>query len=198
MAEIMKNASTQIISGLAREKAINHILNVLDYDNSLCQFIKSHTDFSVGRVFSVVPTDVEIENIVDFSWGFGKGSDNLLPARILKTLKLKTGAFAVIDDVMGEPKNGEGQGACLANNNEVYHWIFEPEATELNLRDLIRETGVSWHFLCVIFEPDKNIDIKDCIARSRYDEFKNVVEVVIGAYDGEGYIHWSPEYIEST
>ncbi len=188
----MKNTSFQIISGLTREKAINHILNVLDYDNSLCQFVKSYADFSIGKLCSVIPTNVEIENIVEFSWGFGKGSDNLLPGRILKTLKSNTGTFAVFDDVMGEPKNGARQGACLTNNNEVYHWISGTEATELNLKNLIRETGVSWHFLCVIFESDKNIDIKDCITRSKYDEFKNVLEVVVGAFDGEGYIHWSP------
>jgi len=80
---------------LTREKVINHILNVLDYDNSLCQFVKSYADFSIGKLCSVIPTNVEIENIVEFSWGFGKGSDNLLPGRILKTLKSNTGTFAV-------------------------------------------------------------------------------------------------------
>ena len=59
----MKNQSIQLISGLAREKAVNHILSVLDYDNFLCQCVKLYTDFSIGSVFSVFPLNINIENI---------------------------------------------------------------------------------------------------------------------------------------
>jgi hypothetical protein len=193
MAEIMKKSSVQLISGLVREKAIKHILNVLDFDNALCQFVKSRINFNVGTVFSVIPSDSNAEDIADFSWGFGKGSDNLLSDRILRTLKLNAETVAVFDDVMGSAENVASYGSCLANNNEVYHWIIDTEATDLKLKDLIRATGVSWHFLCVVFELNKSIDIKDCIANSRYDLFGNILEVVIGAFDGEGYIHWLPQ-----
>jgi len=192
MAEIMKNSSVQSILGLAREKAIKHILNVLYIDNSLCQFVKTQVDLSVGGVFSVVPADLNVENVVDFSWGFGKGSDNSLPDRILRALKLNSPSIAMFDDVMGSAENVAGHGSCLTNNDEVYHWVVDTEATELKLRDLIRGTGVSWHFLCVVFELENSIDIKDCVMNSKYDSFKNILEVVVGAYDGEGYIHWSP------
>jgi hypothetical protein len=191
----MKNPSVQLISGLAREKAVNHILNVLDYDNFLCQCVKSHIDFSFGSVFSAFPANIDINNIVDFSWGYGKGSDSFLATRIFETLKSNAGAIVVFDDVMGEPENRNVQSSCLVNDNDVYHWICEADATELNLSHLIMATGVSWHFLCVVFQPEENIDIKNCILESKYNAFKNVVEVVVGAFDGEGYIHWSPNYI---
>ena len=194
MAEIMKNSSVQLISGMAREKAIKHILHVLDFDNSLCQFVKSKVDFSVGSVFSVVPLDSNVEDIIDFSWGFGKGSDHLLPDRIMRTLKLNAEAVAVFDDVMGGAENVSNHSSYLTNN-EVYHWITGIDASELKLKDLIGETGVSWHFLCVIFELDKAIDIKDNISNSKYELFKNILELVVGAYDGEGYIHWSPRVV---
>lgn len=196
MAEIMKNSSVQLISGLAKEKAIEHILNVLDFDNSLCQFVKSQIDLSIGSIFSVVPTDLNIEDIADFSWGFGKGSDRLLPDRILNTLKLNADAVAVFDDVMGSAENVSSHGSCITNNDEIYHWIIGSDASELKLKDLIGETGVSWHFLCVIFELDKAIDIKNSITNSKYELFKNILELVVGAYDGEGYIHWSPNIVE--
>jgi hypothetical protein len=189
---MMKNQSIQIILGLAREKAVNHILGVLDYDNFLCQRVKLHTDFSMGSIFTVLPPNTNIDNIVDFSWGYGKKHDKFLPSRILKTLKSNTSYFAVFDDVMGELENGEISGSCLVNGDEVYHWICEEKATESKLNNLIMETGVSWHFLCVVFELDKNIDIKDCILLSKYNVFRNIVEVVVGAFDGEGYIHWIP------
>lgn len=197
MAEIMKNSSAQLVSGLAKEKAIKHILNVLDFDNSLCRFVKAQVDLSVGSIFSVVPIDLSVEDIVDFSWGFGKGSDRLLPDRILRTLKLNTGAVAVFDDVMGSVENVSSYGSCLTNNNEVYHWIIDTDVSELKLKELIGETGVSWHFLCVVFELDKSFDIKDSITNSKYELFKNILELVVGAYDGEGYIHWSPNVVES-
>jgi len=197
MAEVMENSSVQLILGMAREKAVKHILRVLDFDNSLCQFVKSQVDLSVGSVFSVVPSDLNAEDIADFSWGFGKGSDNSLSDRILRTLKLNAASIAIFDDVMGSAENVAGHDSCLANNDEVYHWVFDTEAAELKLRDLIRETGVSWHFLCVVFESDKSIDIKDCVTNSKYDLFKNILEVV-GAYDGEGYIHWSPNNVEGV
>jgi hypothetical protein len=198
MAEMIKHPSFEIISGLTREKAVNHILNMLDYDNFLCQCIKSYVDFSKGSIFSAFPSNIDVGNIVDFSWGYGKGSDKSLPASILKTLKLYPGSVVVFDDVMAESVNEDIQGSCLTNDNEVYHWICEAEANELNVANLVMETGVSWHFLCVIFELDKNFDVKDCIIQSRCDAFKNVIEVVVGAFDGEGYIHWSPNYIESS
>lgn len=198
MVEIMTNPTVQLISGLAREKAINHILNVLNYDSFLCRCVKLHSDFSIGSVFSVFPSSLDIDNISDFSWGYGEGSDKSLATRILRTLKSSKRAFALFDDVMGEPEDGRDQYSCVLNDNEVYHWTFGPEATELNLKDLIMATGVSWHFLCVIFELDENIDIRDCISLSNSDAFKNMIEVVVGAFDGEGYIHWSPNHIQSV
>lgn len=191
MAKMMKKASVQFMSGSAKEKAIKHVLNVLDFDNSLCKFLKYHIDFNIGSVFSVVPTDLNTDDIVDFSWGFGKGSDNSLPDRILCTLELNDRSVAVFDDVMGSAENVLNHGSSLSSNNELYHWVIDTNATELKLKDLIRETGVSWHFLCVVFEYDKSIDISDCIANSKYDLFKRTLEVVVGAFDGEGYIHWT-------
>jgi hypothetical protein len=198
MAEMIKHPSVEIISGLARERAVNHILNVLDYDNFLCQCIKSYVDFRSGKVFAVSPPNIDLDNIVDFSWGYGRGTDNSLPARILKTIKLYPRSVVVFDDVMAESVNEDIQGSCIASDNEVYHWIRATEANELNVANLVMQTAVSWHFLCVVFIPDSNIDVKDCIIQSRCDAFKSVIEVVVGAFDGEGYIHWSPNYIGST
>lgn len=137
MAEIIESSAIEIISGLAREKAVKHILNVVDYDNFLCQCIKLHMDFRIGRVFYVLPPKIDIESIVDFSWGYGKGSDNSLPTRILNALKVHPGSVAVFDDVMAEPEKEVIQSSCIANDNEVYHWICETEATELNVAKLV-------------------------------------------------------------
>ena len=66
--------------------------------------------------------------------------------------------------------------------------------TESEISEIIWATAVSWHFVCVVVEKAKIID-----ERGSFDKFlddglvEGVKEIVVGAFDGEGFVHWQPE-----
>lgn len=196
MAEIVKSLRPDFILGSQRTKAIEHILNVVVYDNFMCQCIRTHVNFESGYLSFTLPHDVTIEKIADLSMGYGKGSDNTLPEKIIGTLKSHPGSVAIFDDVMAEPGDSFLHGLYVENNNEIYHYIPEAGAAALNVRRLVVETAVSWHFLCVIVKMGKNISLIDCITHAHCEALiTSVVEIIVGAFDGEGYIHWHPHHI---
>jgi hypothetical protein len=191
MAKIMDLPEVKLISGRPRERAIEHILNVLDYDNFICRCIKERVNLETGSIFSVLPPGIDVESINDFAQGYGRGTDYSLPTRVIQTLKAHPKAVAIFDDVMTDVDDSLSQDFVISNTGEIYRIINSENSTRDGIEKLITETGVSWHFLCAIVEPDKNIDVKDSINQSNCETLRNILEIVVGAFDGEGYIHWS-------
>lgn len=179
-----------IVKGIARERLLAHVANVLEYGNFLCEYVKAHVDFATGNFYSNDPAGRPVDTIESFSRGGGAGHDNSIARRLLTSLTLNPNRVLVMDDVMGDVSSTER--SSVVNDGQIYHWISGESATEQEVGRLVWATGVSWHFLAVIFSGRPNIDIGGCIAKGECVELGCVVEVVIGAYDGEGFIHWIP------
>lgn len=182
--------SVYVIDGMARGKAVAHVLDVLSYAHFLSDYVRARADFRRGTFSTVDPAGRCPDQVENLAWGAGAGCDNEIGQRLLKSLVSSPGRFLVIDDVMGDPSDTTVSSSV--NDGEIFHWIDGGNATELELTRLVWATGVSWHFLGVIFSGDAK-DIPQCIAAGRCAELGDIVEVIVGAYDGEGFIHWLPD-----
>lgn len=180
-----------IIVGPARNRALTHVINVLAYGNFLCECVRTQADFRSGSFLSVDPANRHFDQIENFAWGSGAGHDNDIARRLLNSLTSTSNRFMVIDDVMGDISS-VGVSSAI-NNGQIYHWIAGANATDEGLNNLVWATGVSWHFLGVIFSGGTITDVSQRIVGGRCVELGDVVEVIVGAYDGEGFIHWRPD-----
>jgi hypothetical protein len=178
------------VVGPARNKALKHLSNVLAFENFLCRCVRERINFESGNFFSVDPADRDFDHIEDFGWGAGVGHDKGIAGRLLKNLASSPDRFLLVDDVMGDVSSmGENS---VVNNDEIYHWIVGSNATEEAVNNLVWSTGVSWHFLGVIFSGVGMVDVPRLIADGKCADVGDLVEVVVGAYDGEGFLHWRP------
>jgi hypothetical protein len=168
-----------------------HLTNVLEYGNFLCECVKARVDFRTGNFFSVDPAGRHMDAIENFSWGGGAGHDNSIAMRLLTSLTSSPNRLLVMDDVMGDVSSREG--SSVVNDDQIYHWVSGANATEQEISRLVWAAAVSWHFLGVVFSGGLNIDVGECFASGKCAELGDIVEVVVGAYDGEGFIHWIPD-----
>lgn len=180
----------EIILGPARKKALIHTANVLGYGNFLCQCVKARVDFDGGDFYSFDPVGRDIDQVENFSWGSGAGHDDVIAKRLFSSLTVCPRRILVMDDVMGDASIHEINSAI--NNGQIYHWIASSSAKEGDLNRLVWATSVSWHFLAVIFSGGGEVRAGECISSGRCEELGQIVEVIFGAYDGEGFIHWIP------
>ena len=186
----MDEEIVDIIAGQARIRALSHVVSVLAYENFLSECVRKQVDFRQGNFLSVDPARRRFDQIENFAWGSGAGHDSDIGKRLLNSLTSSPNRFMVVDDVMGDIAS-KGKFSAVANN-QIYHWIIGMNATEKDLNNLVWATGVSWHFLGVIFSGGIIPNVSQCIVDGKYADLGVVVEVVVGAYDGEGFIHWLP------
>lgn len=176
--------------------AIAYIRDVLDYDNYLCYCINSCLG-STGanlEIFSYLPEEFHWDEITDFkNGGVFSATFDYLEKYLLAQYGQFTNAAIIFDDVMASPSDKflkELETSCFAINGDVYQFVNKLTLEEETLSKIIGATSVSWHFLCVIIETEKLLS---------KDEFINIFdcnyicqslkEFVIGAFDGEGFIH---------
>lgn len=172
--------------------AISHINKVLEVDSCLSALVKPVFNREGGRFFTVPPGEVSVDKIVDFSWGFGKGRDTSVGGRLLGSLQEKSGRVLIIDDVMAGPEEMAGSAFGLLVGDKVCH-VLSAEGLDENIIDkYVKMAGVSWHFLAVIIEGSSIDAVHEFLGSRKIIDPLVVVEVVVGAYDGEGFIHWYP------
>ena len=111
---MMNGENMHAIVGLARHRALAHVINALAYENFLCECIRARVDFRSGNFLSVDPANRHFDQVENFAWGSGAGHDKKIARRLMKSLTLSPNRFMVIDDVMGDVSN---TGPFSAVNN---------------------------------------------------------------------------------
>ncbi|MGI4847102.1 MAG: hypothetical protein ACRYGK_03045 [Janthinobacterium lividum] len=171
-----------------RSKALSHVFNVLDYENFLCACVRTQVDFQKGTFLTTIPANKSFEDIEDFSWGNGEGHDTEIGSRLIKSLKSCPDNLIVVDDVMADSTAIDA--FSVVNRGEIFHWMTAADATDDALKNLVWTSAVSWHFLAVIFSNGASADVPQRIAGGECETLGDIIEVIVGAYDGEGFIHW--------
>lgn len=123
-----------IIVGQARNRALNHVTSVLEYENFLCDYVRAEVDFHYGQFLSIDPANRPFDQIMNFAWGGGTGHDNGIEKRLLNSLSLTPNRFMVIDDVMGDISRRDS--SCFTHDGSIFHWINGTHVTNTELNKL--------------------------------------------------------------
>ncbi|WP_162561151.1 hypothetical protein [Methylobacterium terrae] len=131
------------------------------------------------------------EDIENFRWGGMHGLDEDIGRRLFSSLTAKSYRILVINDVMGNISSKHDR--CAVHDGQLYHWLHGEGAAEEEIDEMVWMTALPWHSLAVIFSSEPDIDVGRCIAEGRWSDLGETVEVIFGAYGGEGFIHWTPD-----
>jgi len=176
------------------KKAFSHLADMLSYDNFICQCLSKNVEVFEENIFAYLSTEFVIENIEDYTQG-GQfdGVQNYLASYILEKYKDRKNCVAIFDDVMASPGDAfleEHKDTQFLCGESVCHYVDLASSNEENLSKTVWATSVSWHFVCIILEIDEELTKED-LSRDLNCEYviQNIKEIVVGAFDGEGFIH---------
>jgi hypothetical protein len=185
--------------------------------NALSKEILKILDFEKGIFFTLLPPDANLDRLYKFDEGsillqnpekkikiLGKNylgsqipsiDDELCHLVINKTSK-NSNFSLIFDDVIRLPtdKNDlyESCGICL--NNETYYLLKNKSITLEKLKKCFFYSNAFWHSLCVLTKYDCKKTNNHNISLDQIIEIcKNVQLIILGSYDGEGYVFWESE-----
>jgi hypothetical protein len=191
------------------------VFNNLKEVNSLSIELLKLLDFKTGHFFTLLPEDSNLKMLYDFKGGLilpqfpeqeqiidgRKSTFSWIPDRnedlsqmILTEMSLNSEFSCFFDDVRGRPSDNWSNcffDVCpMFYEQDVY---FVLDNNNLSLERIINCLKISrsfWHSLCVITSADLN-DLERNLTQEKIQEVcLNVELVIVGAYDGEGYIFW--------
>lgn len=201
------------------EKTLEYVRYNLSGGKTLSSQILKIVDFSKGHFFTLLPHDANAEKIYDFQEGYilpqnpeeeyfidGKRCTySLIPTLreeltyfLLTKVKLDANLSCVFEEVLTLPKSPHldffRKNKLLfifSDQNEVYYLIKNQNAKGAFISKCIQKSNAIWHLLCVVTKSqcpntdNGNISLEDLV-----DICRNIELIIIGAYDGEGYVFW--------
>ena len=191
----------------------------LDGSNNLSIELLHHLNKDTGRFFTLLPETANLENLYHFKsgilpqnpvkygpiGGFGKQhysettsiTDEL--AHIIEnTLHNEVNISCVIDDVTRYstdkkfPDCSNELKNCMAYaGRDIYYLTNKGNAKLSLIIECLNHSRAYWHSLCIL----SKISLKDHMGKQLETPIltqicKNAQMIVIGAYDGEGYVFW--------
>lgn len=201
------------------DKVIPYVIDRITCDRELSKKILEKIDFKNGSFFTILPEDARIEKIYEFKWGgiipsipFGTKtykvegvSDHFHPQQVITTdrdcakivtkfLNISKKNYALVEDYNMEP---DSPHVAIENvkmvpfHKEVYYLLNEKNSEE-DVYITIRGSNIIWHFLMVLMELDQ--PISSTLNQADFDRICEKTKfVIIGAYDGEGYVFWEKQ-----
>lgn len=177
------------------EKAIIHIKDMLNFDNYMCQCINKYTESldEEFEIFAYLPEDYDVNTVDKFKFGgVFSPSPTYLGDYLMSKFNRHQNFCIVFDDVMANSSDFyiQKEKTVFLYNEEIYHCIDNSNASEELISKIIWATSVSWHFLCVILESEEKLTKNEVAGNFSCDFIlNNMKEFIVGAFDGEGFIH---------
>lgn len=207
---------------LDEKKTTDYFYSHLNSGNLLSDIISEMIDFNDGVFFTLLPKESLQEKIYSFSFGgiipstsYGEEkyfvrclNEEVLPMQV-KTVDEELSSFmfeylhkdasncAILEDVLAnatDPSLKKKSVDVILNRSEVYYFLNE-RSSIADVFQAIRLSSHSWHFVAILSkqlsEPPKTIDEyfrSQCV---------NCQYIIVGAYDGEAYIFWERNVINS-
>lgn len=202
---------------LDSDRTFEYVKSVLEEVNELSIELLENLDFKLGHFFTYLPSDARIERIYEFSCGgilpeginkeitvLGKkyqaeiinNLQNELKCFIINKLREEKYLSCILDDVLRD-KNDKSLQVFQDNDslkilkNEVYYLFNEKSADESLIDKSIQHSNAIWHSLCILYYDDSSKTKSNNLTSEIIKKIvTNAIIVIIGAYDGEGYIFW--------
>jgi hypothetical protein len=155
--------------------------------------IKNSISISDGEIQAFTFRGKLTAPVKDFSAGLGFGYEplnhNTLGSRISNIAAQQEPCIYLVDDVMGTKQDILQSKNAIIIGNEVYHVITNDEISTTKIDNIMLTASVSWHALATLVKGDSTAQLLSYLNTGKTPP-EIVIEVIIGAFDGEGYLHW--------
>lgn len=178
------------------EKAIKYVKKKLTNINKLSVYLTDLIDFKLGEFYTLLPEDANLEDINKFhSGGICHSVINEINSIVINKLHQNNQMSCIFDDVTATYHAGYKDSlfsSCgLFYENEVYYLVTQTKASTDLVDACFYASNATWHSLCVLTEIDISNVIDQKITLEKIQQIcLNAKLIIIGAYDGEGYIFW--------
>lgn len=198
------------------EKSILYLKDQLNGGNKLSHELLLTVNFEKGQFFTLLPPDADLEHLYDFFGGtilvqnptieYINESGKKVSYTKVPTLKneiskyifdkIKTSAnnciFEDVVQVISDPHIDFFHKYGLKYKNELYYRITNDIASEELILEAIKEVSSFWHTLFILTE-NNFVPVKKELTLENIKLFcDEITLLVVGAYDGEGYVLWEP------
>jgi hypothetical protein len=192
----------------------------LDGANALSIELLNNFKKEEGHFYTLLPKDANLEHLYQFNAGgilpqnpikFGSVGNlgnfyhsetpsimDDLARMIEDILHQNENVTCIIDDVIRNSSHktirecNDQFKSCIAFSEKSVYYLFNKENAEFPLLfDCLGRNCGYWHALTIL----SNISLKDCVGKQLEKPIlsqicKNAQMIIIGAYDGEGYLFW--------
>lgn len=193
----------------------DYFSSILKDGNTLSFTLLKIIDFNRGNFFTLLPEEANLPRIYQFSYGgiispkdvgykpvYVKNLQKKFTPLYVHTLKEELVDF--INDFLNKNQNF----ICLFEDvlkkssdrdlldeykmfyeREVYYLVDYFHKTNEIISKILFESEEVWHFVSIITEV-KNVIEKELTINTIEQMIQNIKLIIIGAYDGEGYVFW--------
>jgi len=202
---------------LNSEITLKYIIYNLEGGNVLSHEILKSIESNEGHFFTLLPHDANIERLYEFEAGvilpqnpeikcFTNGREesysitpsikNELEHIIYNELKNNPKYSCLFEDLLNSPKSSHSEFFKLNNliffyHQEVYYLVTHENLKKNNISKCLHNSNALWHSLCVVSKANYKSLKDQKITLNQIHEISTHAElVIVGAYDGEGYIFW--------
>ncbi len=196
-----------------------YVQHTLDHANTLSSELLKIVDFKDGCFFTLLPRDANTERLYEFETGMilpqnpeetcsiaGEISTySVIPTTrdelsqlILEDIKSKTQLTCVFDDVLRSPSDKFSTNLILSHGfiyeNEIYYILQKNNISNDLIKQCLRASNAFWHSLSILTRADlSSLDKKLSLEKIK-EICINVELIMIGSYDGEGYVFWEKSF----
>lgn len=198
------------------DKTLPYFNHHIACGNTLSQKVIRKMIFSHGDFFTILPENADLTRLYEFPYGgiippipygdkvyYIEGQSEPFHPQQVITVCFELSAFIKL--YLGkQPKNYSILEAVILRSydsnldiknvtmipfqEEVYYLLNNTNSTE-EIEETIRTSEQVWHFLAVLTELDRKPS--NHLTNEDFDRICDQIKlVVVGAYDGEGYIFW--------
>ncbi|MCF7806182.1 MAG: hypothetical protein K9M07_03300 [Simkaniaceae bacterium] len=176
---------------------INYFKSNLLNTNALSSKIINSFNLNNGNFFTYLPSHTHSDQIIKFKNSGIASQTRMKTAEILlkKTTSNKY-LTCIFDDVSSSFHSGYSDPLFLSHgiryNEEIYYYLNYKNISKNLILDCLYASNSLWHSLCIIVE--YSLENQKELTTEIFEELLSHTKLIlIGAYDGEGYIFWEPD-----
>ena len=198
-------------------KTLAYFLEYLEDRNKLSETLLNYHDFTKGCFYTLLTKDADISKLYQFNIGgilphnptqeiYIESIGKTFQGEIINTINAELSELIYI--ILKSKKNLNFlmeelilslfdkpidlyKNIGMHFSDEIFYLISQKKITRNLIIQAIKECKYAWHFVSIIFEQKKlNFTNKEI----KKDDFLQICSkvsfVIVGAYDGEGYVFW--------
>ncbi len=177
-------------------KALAYFEDNLNETNRMSSALCKHVQFEKGTFYTILRHGITDDQLYGFKWGGvdGGSKDQIIDIMFNKA-QSDIRIHYIFDDVNSTYTPSYDWSLFsqvgVHYNDEVYYIVSGKTASKALLKEGLNASDAIWHSLCVLSDGEYSKRQDRSITEFDITNFaKEAQMIVVGAYDGEGYICW--------